>query len=951
MFDASGVRGLLAACLPRVYQWFMSSVLAGNGKPLVFLAHPASVGYCILRVFDAATELSGFSPNLVFMVSSSKRTAGGRTASSRASKVAYVRRPGAGGRFAGFIGAVAMSVVAGILLTAGVAPVVAMTGQAATTAMTVFENLPNHLNPGKLAQPSVLIGVDNNGDSYEIATFYHQDRQSRGWDDISQYVKDAVVAIEDPRFYTHGGVDVLATSRAAVQNLAGRDLSGASTITMQYVRNVLVQAAMAHPDEKEQKKAYEQAVRQDVDRKIKEMRYAIGIEQKYSKDEILLGYLNIALFGRRIYGIESAANYFYGVTAKDLSLAQSASLMGMVNSPDNLRIDDPEKIPANKKRRDIILGKMLQHGKITKQQHDEAVASEVVPNITPRKAGCNAAEEKWGLGHFCDYVLRTIQNDPKFGKSAAEREFNLSRGGYRITTTIDLEMQQAGTAKMREQVPATKRGIDPGGSVVSVEVGTGRVLTMVQNKAFNNDPTVLEQSGGALTSINYGTDYELGGSAGFQVGSTFKPMVLAEWIRSGRSVNEIVNVNGRTVDLSSFKASCVDGGVYGYGPFRFHNDNLGVRGNQTVRTAIAQSLNGGVVSMQQKLDLCKTFDLAESLGIHRASKQTIEGLPTFGTTKLTRVPANTFGGSDEIAPITMAAAYAAFAGGGKYCEPNPIDSIVDSEGKNVPFTKKPCRQGISAEVAAGVANVLQFSVTNGLAGHARSRHGIPHLAKTGTTDNIRDNWTLGASTRVATATWVGNAGPVEVSPGKFDRVPTNLFGLYYADQNIWPAVMNVADRKYGGSAFPAPSPTALRQVTVQVPDLKGKTVADAKALLKSLDFQVTDAGAVTSDAPIGTVASTNPAANASVPRGSSISLHTSSGQPVVQHTIPGNLVGQTGNAAKKVLNDTGYANVSFACDTGTQIDPAGQTVQNTDPGPGVNSAPENTVTLYLACSP
>ncbi|RZT66397.1 transglycosylase, partial [Leucobacter luti] len=187
------------------------------------------------------------------------------------------------------LGAIAMSAIAGVLVTAAMTPVVALSGTAANSAIDIFENLPSHLDPGQLAEPSTLWATGSDTTTYKLAEFYDQDRKTVAWDDISQFVKDAAVAEEDPRFYTHGGVDMLATARAVLQNLAGKDLSGASTITMQYVRNVLIQEAYAIPDEEERKAAYKEAMRQDMDRKLKEMKLAISIEKKYPKDEILLG--------------------------------------------------------------------------------------------------------------------------------------------------------------------------------------------------------------------------------------------------------------------------------------------------------------------------------------------------------------------------------------------------------------------------------------------------------------------------------------------------------------------------------------------------------------------------------------------------------------------------------------------------------------------------------------
>ncbi|EYT55914.1 penicillin-binding protein [Leucobacter sp. UCD-THU] len=853
----------------------------------------------------------------------------------------------ASGALGGILGALAMSVIAGVLVTAAVTPVVALSGHTAKTAVDIFEKLPAHLDPGQLAEPSTLYATAADTTVYELATFYDQNRESVDWDSISQFVKDAAVAEEDPRFYTHGGVDILATSRAVLQNAAGQNLSGASTITMQYVRNVLVQEAYSILDEEERDKAYEDAMRQDADRKLKEMRYAISIEKQYPKDEILLGYLNIALFGRQIYGIESAAQYYYGKSAKEVTLAEAASLVAIVNNPSLYQLDVPENIPANQERRDKILGSMLRHGKITQAQHDEAVATPIEPNITPRVAGCFVAEQNFGLGHFCDYVLRYIKQDPNFGDTPAEREFRFSRGGFQIYTTIDLDMQGAGLTAMRETVPALMDGIKVGGASVSTQVGTGRVLAMVQNRPFNDAESFLSVNP-EYTTVNYNTDYDYGGSHGFQVGSTFKPVTLAEWIRTGHSIRDVVQMDGRTVQLQSFRDSCSPDGVYGYGPWTFSNDNLGVRGNRPVLTAITQSVNGGIVSMQQKMDLCDTYKLAEKLGIHRAAKQEHDpNFDNYGTTRLTRVPSGTFAGTDEIAPITMASAFAAFAGDGTVCTPVPIDRILDSDDKPVPFTPSKCTEGVAPEVAAGVAYALEETVRTGLADHARSPYGVPHLAKTGTTDDVIDNWTVGASTTVATATWVGNADPICYDNGVCERVSTQPFGgLMFADQTIWPAMMNVADQKYGGTAFPEPSAASIRQTMVAVPDVKGKPFDEASKLLTDVGFSVSDGGEIDSSVAQGLVARTDPEGGAEVGLGSGVTLYRSNGQAAA---VPDGLVGATGDDAKATLTRAGFSSVGFVCEGEGKTNPRKDLVVSSAPASGAEARVSAQVTLTLAC--
>ena len=848
-----------------------------------------------------------------------------------------------------------MSVIAGVLVTAAVTPVVALSGISASSAIGIFEKLPNHLNPGRLAEPSTLYATGSDGTVHKIAEFYEQDRETVGWDQISQYVKDAAVSEEDPRFYTHGGVDVFASGRAVLQNASGQNLSGASTITMQYVRNVLIQEAYAISDPEEQQKAYDAAMEQNMERKLQEMRYAISIEKKYPKDEILLGYLNIALFGRQIYGIESAAQHYYSKSAKDLTLAEAASLVAIVNNPSLYQLDVEENLPANEERRNKILDSMLRHGKITEAQHEEAVNTPVEPKITQREQGCFLAEKTYGLGHFCDYVQRYIKQDPNFGEDEEERAFNFARGGYQIYTTIDLDMQRAGLEAMHSTVPAIMDGINVGGASVSVGVGTGKVLAMVQNRPFNNAQAFLD-SNPEYTNINYNTDFEYGGSSGFQIGSTFKPITLAEWIRTGHSVRDIVNVNSRTVQESSTRASCLPGGAYGYGSFSFTNDNEGTRGNQPVLTAIANSVNGGLVSMQQRMDLCDTFATAQKLGLKRASNLPTQddgvtpAVPTLNgdLRDLSMVPSNVYGGIDEIAPITVASAYAAFAGDGTVCTPVPIEKILGPDDEQVPFTKSKCTEGVAPEVAAGVAYALQYTVDSGsLAQHARSPYGVPHLAKTGTTDDVVDNWTAGASSTVATATWVGNAEPVKLWDGTMGRVSTKLFGnLMYADQTIWPAMMNVADQKYGGTAFPEPSEASVRQTMVTVPDVKGKSFEEATSMLTQVGFDVTDGGEVDSSVAKGMIASSNPEGGSSIGLGSLVTIYRSNGRAT---EVPGGLVDSTGREAESALKRAGFSHVDFTCEGSGRPDPRRDKVVSVSPGSGNEARTSSVITLTLNC--
>lgn len=835
------------------------------------------------------------------------------------------------------VGALVMSLIAGLLVTVAVTPVVAITGAATSSTISIFENLPSHLDPGTLAQPSTLYATNRDGEKVEIATFYAQNRQPVKWNEISQYVKDAAVATEDPRFYIHNGVDVMGLGRAVAGQATGNDAGGASTITMQFVRNVLVQHAEAIPDEKERNEAYVEATKQDIPRKLQEIRYAVGIEKQYSKDEILNGYLNIALFGRAVYGIEAAAQTYFGKSAKDLTLPEAASLVAIVQYPSDLNLFDEENIPKNKDRRNYVLQRMLDAGRITQAQFDEAIATEVEPKLTQRDSGCSVAETNYGLGHFCDYVQRYIQNDPAFGNTVEERQHNFLRGGYQINTTVDLDLQQASVEAVRAAVPPIRDDINVGASAVTVEPGTGRVLAMAQNRYYNADQEFLDQHPD-YTSINYATDFEYGGSSGFQIGSTVKGFTLAEWLNSGHSLNEVVNANGRTVPYNSFKASCL-GGVYNSsGTFTFKNYAGYQWGSLSVMRGTALSVNGVFVSLQQQLDLCNTIKIAEKLGVHRASPQPNPDLTNYGTTDLTIVPSNAYSGIDEIAPITMATAYAAFPNKGQKCTPVPIDSITTAEGKEVGFTKSKCSEGVSEDVAAGILTALQ-NVLTGTGAHARSLIGVPRFIKTGITDDEKDYWNVGGTTKAVTAVWVGNVN------GFVDLSTT---GLGRPEQTIFAAVQRAGDELYGGDAFP-PAPRKMTQtVMISVPDVKGLSYSEAEQLLKTAGFTVTNGGEVDSSVGAGLVASSNPTGEAA--RAANITLYISRGN---LKKIPDGIVGQKESDARTALVNAGFvsANISTQCAAGSTGTPKpADVVTAITPASGTESNPNFQITLAVKCT-
>ncbi|SEB02492.1 transglycosylase domain-containing protein [Leifsonia sp. 21MFCrub1.1] len=831
---------------------------------------------------------------------------------------------GAAGAFIG------MSVVAGLLVTAAVTPAIAVTGMAANNSIGVFEGLPEYLNVDQLAQPTTIYAKNGDQD-VPLATFYSQNRLPVAFDQISQAAKDAAIAGEDPRFYTHGGVDIQGTVRGVLSTVAGGGVQGGSSITQQYVKNVLLQKCEALPVKtKEQKATYQQCVDDSTgvspDRKVKEMKYAIGIEKKYTKDQILVGYLNIAGFGGTVYGIEAAAHYYYNTTAAALTPAQAASLIAIVNEPTSLKIDNPDSetngaangYAKNKERRDYILQKMYQYKRITKAQYDESVKTPIQPVITPSERGCQTAG---GSAYFCDYVQRIILNDPTFGADEDTRASNFNRGGYKIYTSLDLQLQQVAESTLNDWMP---KGFSQtvGGALVGVQPGTGRVLYMAQNKDYSQDPDVVASDPTRYTSVNFSTDYDYGGSSGFQPGSTYKVFTLAEWLKQGHSLNETVNARVQTYGGSNwpFKNSCGDSGT---GPWKPTNDDFSNPGTMNAIAATQGSVNTAFVGMAKQLDLCNIKKDAEAFGVHSA----VPG-KELGSTAASIL------GTNEIAPLTMATAFAGIANKGSVCTPIAIDKIVDGQGKEIPAPASKCSQAVDPNVAAAMAYALKRVVTNGTAAGINN---TPYdmLGKTGTSDDALHVWLVAATTKVAGAYWAGN---IEGKTSMRQIRPAHGKTVATARNNVQEAMMTAAAKKYGGDDFPSVSDSQMRGVQVAVPDLTGKTPDEAKSILTGVGLDTADGGQQDSVAPAGTISATDPAAGTQVSKGTVITLFTSNGSLVA---VP-NVVGQKYGDALAALTAAGFKVKTNGGNSPTA------TVQAQDPAGNAPAKPGTEVTLTLA---
>lgn len=767
---------------------------------------------------------------------------------------------------------VAFLSVAGVggLLSAGLLmPAVATASAVTDTSVGLFDELPTELALPRLSEKSTILAADGT----VLATIYDENRIVVPLEEMSPYMVQAVLDVEDHRFYEHGGVDLTGMTRAMIQNTLRGDNQGASTLTQQYVKNMLIQAAMKIEDPAERAQAISDA--RDADgtegyaRKLREAKLAITLEQRMTKEEILAGYLNIAQFGASVYGVEAAAQRYFSIPAKDLNYLQAATIAGITKSPIEF---DPELNPEDSQdRRDLVLAVMLREGTITQAEYDAGIATPLADTLVigATKLGCTNAEAAVpGSGYFCDYVVKVFTQNPVFGETAAQRRDLLFQGGLTITTTLDPAKQAMATSAVLDAIPPT----DPSGVSIAmsvIEPGTGRVLAMAQNKTY--DPRLNPPAGS--TAVNYNTDSAYGASGGFPPGSTFKPFTLLQWLKEGHSLREVVDGKVRTWKMSDFQASCT-----GLGGSSWKPNNAEGGGNfMTVLDATKNSVNNAYVDMASQVDLCGVFQGAEEIGIHRADGNPIQVVPSAVL------------GTNEIAPLTMAASFASFSADGIYCDPIAIASVVDRDGNALAVPEAGCRQAITPQLAAGVTYGLS-QVWSGTASRIqRLPDGRPASGKTGTTSENEHTWFVGYTKQLSTAVWVGHAeGMIPMQRVEINgRYYRNVYGSSIAAP-AWRAFMAPASETMRVVGFPEPTSAMLRGVQVKVPDVSGMSVNAAKAALaKAYLNVVVSETQVFSDQPAGSVARTDPAAGSSVTKGTAVTLLISKGPEPLPDPDPG----------------------------------------------------------------
>lgn len=520
------------------------------------------------------------------------------------------------------------------------------------------------------------------------------------FEDINQYAKDAIIAIEDHTFYEHKGVVISSTIRAVFQTLFSKiglseeGIAGGSTITQQVVKNTLLNS------------------RQLISRKVKEWILAYKIEKQLSKDEILEIYLNEAPYGGTIYGIQEAARVFFGTTADELTLAQAAYLAAIPNLPTFYSPYGPNKDLLDE-RQQLILRQMKEYGYITDQEYRGALAETVEFR--------SQEDNKMKALHFVQYIRSYLEEE--YGKDMVEN------GGLKVITTLDYELQQEAEDILAEHIEDVGEQYNASNAaLIAIEADSGQILTMVGSYDYFSE----EIDGNFNVTL-----------AERQPGSAFKPIAYANAFEEGYLPETVVfdvetqfNANCSGTDTTS-EDGC-------YSPRNYDNE---FEGPINLRNALAQSRNIPAVKVLYLGGISDTMELAREMGVH-----TLDQEPSYYGLGLVL-------GGGEVSLLELTSAYSVFANEGERNKPTGILSVEDTEGNILEEYENNDERVLSENTAHMISSILSDNVARAPLFGAQSFlyfGGKSVAGKTGTTNDNRDAWLVGYTSDVAVGVWTGN---------------------------------------------------------------------------------------------------------------------------------------------------------------------------------------------------
>lgn len=742
---------------------------------------------------------------------------------------------------------VATCTAAGVVAAGAMFPISGAAGLASNKMADSLAGTSADLIKGDL--PSISTVTDSGGDP--IAWLYDQQRVVVPSDEISEAMKLAIIAVEDRRFGDHNGVDWRGTVRAAITNFTAGDVQqGASTIDQQLVKNY--QFLVSADNDAERRAAIETTPA----RKIKEIRMALTLDEEMSKDKILSKYLNLVSFGNGAFGVQTAAQTYFGVEAADLTVPQGAMLAGMVQSTSGF---NPYINPEDtKNRRDTVIGTMVETGAITPAEGAEYTAQPLgvleQPASLPR--GCITAGDR---GFFCDYVLDYLE------QNGLTREM-IEQGGYTIRTTLDETVQANVQRSLDTYGNPDGQGVAEVMSVVRPGKDSHKVVAVASSRQYgldlNDNETVQPQP------------FSLMGDG---AGSVFKIFTTAAAMEKGMGTDTTLSVP-RRVQVSGLGA----GGARGCPPAQYCVENAGSYPDSlSVTDALAQSPNTTFVNLIKDVGVAPAVDMAVRLGLRSYERK---GTGPGGDSISGYVKKNNLGsftlGPTAINPLELSNVGATLASGGVWCPPSPIETITDRTGKPVELAEPECEQ----VVEPGLANTLSVAMSKdavgaGTAANAAGTAGwtLPMSGKTGTTEANRSSAFLGFTNHYAAATYAFNDGTstTELCSSPLRQCANgNLFGGL-EPANTWFSAMNPIADIYGPVQLPPTDPAYERGTGGGgTPDVEGMSQSAATSLLTGAGFEVTSQFVSGTGRPYGTVLGVNGGTGIS---GSQVTLQVSDG--------------------------------------------------------------------------
>jgi membrane peptidoglycan carboxypeptidase len=738
--------------------------------------------------------------------------------------------------------------LAAVLLAGILFPLAGGFGFVSNRAADTVDNVSAELVEGTVPAVSTMTDVAGN----PIAWLYDQRRFEVPSDKISNEMKLAIVSIEDKRFAEHQGVDWQGTLRAFLTNTTtGEVQQGASTIDQQYVKNY--QLLVVAKTDAERRAAIETTPA----RKIREIRMALTLDKKLTKDEILTRYLNLVPFGNSSFGIQDAARTYFGIDASQLNATQAAMLAGMVQSSSKLNpYTNPDGVIE---RRNTVLDTMIQN--IPARASEFRIAKSQPLGVLPEPGGlprgCIAANDR---GFFCDYALQYLVN------AGISRE-QIDKGGYLIKTTLDPAVQDSTRAAVAGAANPNLPDIAEVMNVIQPGQDSHRVLAMASSRSYG-------LNGDAHETVQPQPFSMVGDGAG----SVFKIFTTAAAMEKGLGTNA-------SLEVPKFFAAkgMGHGGAKGCPADSYCVENAGAyKSPMSVTEALATSPNTAFVKLIQSVGVTPTVDMAIRLGLR---SYTLPGTSGFTEQSLAdMVKEQNLGsftlGPTAVNPLELSNVAATLASSGKWCPPTPIDSIFDRHGAAVPLTQQACEQVVEPGLANTLANALSkddqgAGTSAGAAGAAGWSY--PVSGKTGTTESHRSSAFLGFTNSLAGAAYVYGDTP---TPGEICSFPLrncgdgNLFGGNEPARTWYNAIKPLVGN-FSPPVLPPTDPKYVRgSQNAQVPDVTGMSQGAATSTLTSSGFKVvvvTTAGAQSR----GTVTGTSPSGSA-IP-GSTINLYVSDG--------------------------------------------------------------------------